>query len=115
MENESVCGMLAPIAVEPDYCSTLIYSVLQCGLSGSESIYREVLGMKVTIDQDGCIECGVCEQVCSDVFSVESGEKASVVEKYRTDSPAVGDVPDDLADCAEEGVSSCPVQVISTG
>jgi len=69
--------------------------------------------MKITIDQDGCIECGACETACGDVFVVESGEKAAVVKKYRTGSPVQGEVPADLSDCASEAVDSCPVQVIT--
>ncbi len=71
--------------------------------------------MKITIDQDGCIECGACEQSCSEVFVVKSGEKASIVTKYQKNSPGAGEIPDDLATCAEDAVTSCPVQVISTG
>jgi ferredoxin len=70
--------------------------------------------MKVSIDQDGCIECGACEQTCSEVFVVESGEKASIVEKYRKNKPNVGEVPDNLESCATDAAASCPVQVIST-
>ncbi len=107
--------MLAAVVVERSGCSTHICGFRHCAPSGNKKHLQGVLGMKVTIDQDGCIECGACEEACSEVFSAGDGEKASIVEKYRTDSPAVGDVPDNLVDCAEEGVSSCPVQVISTG
>ncbi len=69
--------------------------------------------MKVTIDQEGCIECGACEQACSQVFVVKSGEKASIVSKYQTNSPNTGDVPVDVAACTEDAAASCPVQVIS--
>lgn len=71
--------------------------------------------MKVTIDQDGCIECGACEQACSEVFVVKSGEKASIVAKYQKASPSVGDVPEEVIACAEDAVVSCPVQVINMG
>jgi len=69
--------------------------------------------MKVTIDQDGCIECGACEQSCSEVFVVKIGEKASVVQKYQINISRIGEIPNDLATCAEDAVASCPVQVIS--
>jgi ferredoxin len=71
--------------------------------------------MKITIDQDGCIECGACEQTCSEVFVVKSGEKASIIQKYQMHAPGTGEIPDDLIACAEDAVTSCPVQVISTG
>ncbi|VVB59597.1 4Fe-4S single cluster domain of Ferredoxin I [uncultured archaeon] len=71
--------------------------------------------MNVKIDQDGCIECGACEQTCSEVFVVESGQKASIVEKYRKNTSDVGEIPDILVSCTNDAVASCPVQVISTG
>ena len=69
--------------------------------------------MKIRIDQDGCIECGACQNACSKVFIVKSGEKASIVEKYQTKGPAEGEVFDELNDCVQEAVVSCPVEVIS--
>lgn len=43
--------------------------------------------MKVSINQDDCIECGACEEACSEVFILESSEKASIIEKYQTEGP----------------------------
>ncbi len=71
--------------------------------------------MKVRIDQDGCIECGACEQTCSDVFIVESGHKARITEKYKRNAPDIGEVPDNLVSCANDAAASCPVQVICMG
>ncbi len=69
--------------------------------------------MKVKIDRDGCIECGLCENTCSDVFVLETGEKAAIVEQYRKGGPAEGEVPETLTDCASDAASNCPVQVIT--
>jgi ferredoxin len=69
--------------------------------------------MNVRIDQDGCIECGVCQQVCAEVVVVESGDKSAIVNKYRQGTSHVGEVPDSLGGCVDEAVTSCPVQVIS--
>jgi len=71
--------------------------------------------MKISIDRERCIECGACEQTCSEIFVVESGQKASIVRKYQKDVPDVGEIPDTLVSCANEAAASCPVQVISTG
>jgi len=68
--------------------------------------------MKVYIDRDECVECGGCESVCSDVFELKEGEKASIVEKYRTGGLGEGEVEDDLISCVEEAEESCPVDVI---
>jgi len=70
--------------------------------------------MIVKIDQYGCIECGACEPTCSKLFIVESGQKASIVEKYRKNATNVGEVPDTLVSCVNDAVASCPVQVINT-
>ena len=70
--------------------------------------------MKIRIDQDGCIECGVCEQTCAEVFIVESGQKAHIVKKYQKNTSDVDEIPDTLASCANDAAASCPVQVIST-
>ena len=58
--------------------------------------------MNVKIDQDGCIECGACEQTCSEVFVVESGQKAYIAEKYRKNATDAGGVPDTLVSCTND-------------
>ena len=70
--------------------------------------------MKIYIDREGCIECAACEAACPEVFVLEEGEKASIVEKYQTGGPAEGEVGKDLVDCAKEAEVSCPVEVITT-
>ena len=35
--------------------------------------------MKVTVDVDACIGCGVCESVCPDVFKINDEGKAEVL------------------------------------
>ena len=69
--------------------------------------------MKVSINQEDCIECGACEQTCSEVFVVESGEKASITKKYQTNGSAEGKVGDDLSGCVQEAADGCPVEVIN--
>ena len=55
--------------------------------------------MKVRID-DGCIACGACESICSDVFHVED---AAVVDE---------DAVDANIDAVREAADACPVSVI---
>ena len=58
---------------------------------------------EVVIDQDECIGCEACVEVCPEVFTFDSDtEKASVIEG------ADGD-----ADCVEEAIASCPAECIS--
>ena len=56
----------------------------------------------VTLDQDECIGCGSCEEICSDVFRLNPDtDKAEVIK------PQGG--PEDLI---QEAVEVCPVDCI---
>lgn len=68
--------------------------------------------MKIHIDRDECIECGLCASTCSDVFVLKTGEKASIVDCYQSGDPGTGEVGEVLRSCVEEAAESCPVQVI---
>ncbi len=70
--------------------------------------------MKVIIDREGCIGCGVCEALCSEVFKLLEDGKSGIVEKYRKRDPSEGEVEDSLSACVESAKTSCPVEVIST-
>ena len=58
--------------------------------------------MKVIIDEEICIGCETCTEVCPEVFQMdEMKEKAEVV------------IPEsDSADCIEEAMEACPVSCI---
>jgi ferredoxin len=73
-----------------------------------------VMKMKVRIDQDVCIECGLCASTCPDVFVLNAGEKASIVECYQNGGSDIGEVGESLRTCAEDAAGSCPVEAIST-
>jgi ferredoxin len=70
--------------------------------------------MKVKIDQDECIECGLCVSTCPDVFVLNTGEKACIVECHQNGSPDIGEVDEPFRKCTEEAAGSCPVEAIST-
>lgn len=55
--------------------------------------------MKVRVE-DGCIACGACESICSDVFSVED---IAVVNEANVAANA---------DAVKEAADACPVSVI---
>lgn len=59
--------------------------------------------MKVEVDQDLCISCGTCIDMCPDVFNWNDDGKAEVV---------VETVPDDLEEDVEEAVEFCPTDAI---
>jgi ferredoxin len=60
------------------------------------------MGRRVYVDEEECIGCGSCEEICPDVFVLnEDTEKAEVI------NPEGG--PEDLI---EEAVEACPVECI---
>lgn len=58
--------------------------------------------MKAFVDENVCISCGLCEGVCSDVFSLDIGVAV-----------AVEDVAAEFEDATREACDGCPVQAIS--
>ncbi|HMK64523.1 MAG TPA: ferredoxin [Thermodesulfobacteriota bacterium] len=58
--------------------------------------------MKVIIDEEACIGCGSCVEVCPDIFRMnEEKEKAEIVS-----------VPEGSEECIEEAMDTCPVSCI---
>ena len=60
--------------------------------------------MKVIVDADTCIGCGVCEGVCPKVFEMSSEDLAVV---------KVDEVPAELAEACRDAAEQCPVEAIS--
>ncbi len=59
--------------------------------------------MKVKVDQELCIGCGVCEGAVPEVFSLENGPTAEVI---------VEEVPEKLKDDVRQTSKDCPVEAI---
>ncbi len=58
--------------------------------------------MKVVINEDDCIGCGTCSEVCPEVFQMnEEKEKSEVIQ------PEGGPT-----DCINEAIETCPVSCI---
>jgi ferredoxin len=70
--------------------------------------------MKVTIDREACIDCGVCYADCPDIFEEDNaGSTSQIVEAYRVSGdPAIGQVPEALAECTRSAADGCPVEAI---
>ncbi len=62
--------------------------------------------MKLTVDAAGCMGHGRCYQMAGDLFS--SDEEGYVTLRGRTI-----DVPDHLAEAAEDAEATCPEQAIT--
>jgi len=55
----------------------------------------------VTIDEDECVGCESCVELCPDVFVFDEGSgKARVIK------------PEGLEECIQEAMDSCPVECI---
>ncbi len=58
--------------------------------------------MKVTVDKDLCIGCGVCASICPRVFAIDDNTiKAYVIENADFNDSAL-----------DEAIESCPVNAI---
>ncbi|HHT96515.1 MAG TPA: ferredoxin [Clostridiales bacterium] len=60
--------------------------------------------MKATVDQDGCIGCGLCADICPEVFLMNDD---GLAEAY------VDPVPEEFEASAQEAADGCPVSVIT--
>jgi ferredoxin len=60
--------------------------------------------MKVKLDHEGCISCGLCPETCPEVFRFADDGKAEVISET---------VPQGHEGDVEESADGCPVSVIS--
>jgi len=58
--------------------------------------------MKVKVDKDLCIGCGLCCDTCSDIFEMQ--DNIAIVK--------VAEVPAGQEDCAKQAVTDCPSEAI---
>ncbi len=59
--------------------------------------------MKVEIDRDACVGCGLCTEVCPDYFEMDKDNKAVV----KAEAPAK-----DLEKLCRQAADECPVNAI---
>jgi ferredoxin len=56
----------------------------------------------IIIDEDECVGCESCVEICPDVFEFDEDSGKAVVSN-----------PDSSDDCVDEAIESCPVECIS--
>jgi ferredoxin len=68
----------------------------------------------IEIDQNECTGCGLCyNDECPEVFQEGEDGTTEIVEEYQNGGPTKGKVSDDLLECIEQAVNSCPVTAIT--
>jgi ferredoxin len=60
--------------------------------------------MKASVDRDLCIGCGLCADICPEVFEMDDESIAAVI---------VDVIPSEAEESAKEAAASCPVEAIS--
>lgn len=63
--------------------------------------------MKVTVSQEGCIGCGMCIDICPEVFKYNDDFKSEVIPEALSE-----DMPEDLKAKIVEAKEACPVDAI---
>jgi ferredoxin len=58
--------------------------------------------MKVTVDEETCIGCGLCAETCPEVFELKDDKAVAKMEE----------VPENLVDSCKEAAEECPVEAI---
>ncbi|MCK9275763.1 MAG: ferredoxin [Syntrophales bacterium] len=59
--------------------------------------------MKVSVDEEVCIGCGLCEEICPEVFELTGDIAVVKIEE---------DIPEKLVENSREAAESCPVDAI---
>ena len=59
--------------------------------------------MHALVHRETCIRCGLCPNLCPEVFDLPDGESAQII---------ADPVPEDCRSIAQEAADSCPVGAI---
>ncbi len=71
---------------------------------------------RIEIDRDTCIGCGVAPAICPEIYMLDPNDgKNRITDKYLIkldEHKAIGEIPEELYECAKAGADSCPVSAI---
>lgn len=71
---------------------------------------------RIVVDRSQCISCGAAPAVCPEVYELGAdNQKNKVVDKYSlrvSESLSVGEITEELLECAKRGAEVCPVAAI---
>ena len=59
--------------------------------------------MRVHVDEELCIGCEACADICPEVFEMQGDVAVAKIED---------DIPEDLEDACKEAAEGCPVEAI---
>ena len=68
--------------------------------------------MKIKLDRENCIGCGVCVAICPKFFSMGEDGKSMLKKGTLNKKDGSEDLEISLIECAQDAADSCPVQVI---
>ena len=71
--------------------------------------------VKITIDRDGCVQCGNCyNEDCPTLFAEGDDGTSEIQSGFREEGDlAKGNAPDDMEECASKAAKGCPASVIT--
>ena len=58
--------------------------------------------MRVTVDEEACIACGLCAETCPEVFELKDDKVIAKMEE----------VPEEWVESCREAAEECPVEAI---
>lgn len=60
--------------------------------------------MRAFVDKELCIGCGLCEDICPEVFSIGDDGKAVATDDQ---------IPEDIIEDARDAMDQCPTEAIT--
>lgn len=70
--------------------------------------------LKIIINQERCRGCGLCVNICDEVFQYDSdgSGKIRIKDEFMNENPSTGSVPENLS-CAKRAVKACLIDAIT--